>query len=86
MNYSDLCLDTFLKKQGQLYDEEVASNREEAVEFLEDCMAQVLDSLDEVREFLEEEGMDVEGISDDELLDQSEVFAIPDGTFLVVEG
>lgn len=86
MNYSKLCLETFLKNQKQLFDEAVAENVEEAEEFLEDCMAQVLDSVREVREFLEEEGMDVDGLTDEELLDQSEVFEIPDGTFLVVEG
>ena len=34
---------------------------------LEDCMAVVVDSLDEVREFFEEEGMDASGMSDEEL-------------------
>ena len=31
-------------------------------------------------------GSDISGMSDDELMDQSEVFAIADGRFLVVEG
>ena len=37
------------KKQGQLFDEPVAEDFEEAEEFLEDCMAVVLDSLKDVK-------------------------------------
>ena len=37
--YDDEVLDTFLKKQTQLFSEEVADTPEAAEEFLEDCMA-----------------------------------------------
>ncbi len=84
--YSELCIQTFLKNQGQLYDEPVAESPEEAEAFLEDCMAVVVDSLDEIRQYLDESGMDVDGLSDQELLEASEVFAVPDGTYLIVEG
>lgn len=84
--YSEECLKTFLKEQGKLFDEPVAENLEEAEAFLEDCMAVVVDSLDEVREFFEEEGIDVDGMGPEELEDASEVFAISDGTYLIVEG
>ena len=84
--YDEICLKVFLKNQGQLFDEPVAESLEEAESFLEDCMAVVVDSLDEVREFFDEEGMDVEGMSDEELEEASEVFALPDGRFLIVEG
>jgi len=84
--YDEICLKVFLKNQGQLFDEPVAESMEEAESFLEDCMAVVVDSLDEVREFLDEEGMDVDGMSDEELEEASEVFAIPDGRYLIVEG
>ena len=84
--YSELCIQTFLKNQGQLYDEPVAESPEEAEAFLEDCMAVVVDFLDEVRQYLDESGMDVDGLSDQELLEASEVFAVPDGTYLIVEG
>ena len=50
--YDEECLLTFLKKQSQLFDEPVAETMEEAEAFLEDCMAVVVDSLDEVREYL----------------------------------
>ena len=84
--YSEECLETFLKNQSQLFDEPVAETPEEAEAFLEDCMAAVVESLDEVREYLEESGADVEGMSADELEEASEVFALPDGTYLIVEG
>lgn len=83
--YSRLCVETFLKKQEQLYDEPVAETYEEAEAFLEDCLAVVVDSVKEVREYLDENGMDVEGMSDQELLEAAEVFAIEDGTFLILE-
>ncbi len=84
--FKDEYLDAFLKNQGQLFDEPVADTYEEAEAFLEDCMAQVVSSLKEVRKWLDESGMDVEGLSDEELLEQSEVFRLPDGKFLIVEG
>ena len=43
--YKKEYVQTFLEKQGQLFDEPVAEDFEEAEEFLEDCMAVVLDSL-----------------------------------------
>ena len=51
-NYSEECLRVFLRDQKQLFDEPVAETMEEAEAFLEDCMAVVADSIDEVREYL----------------------------------
>ena len=84
--YDEECLKTFLKKQGQLFDEPVAETLEEAEAFLEDCMAVIADSLDEVKSYLEEEGMDIDGMSADEIEDASEIFPLPDGRYLIVEG
>ena len=84
--YSEECLNVFLRDQGKLFDEPVAETPEEAEAFLEDCMAVVVDSLNEVREYFEESGADVEHMSDEELEDASEVFALPDGKYLIVEG
>ena len=84
--YEEEILEIFLKMQGQLFAEPVAETLEEADEFLDDCMAAVVDSVAEVREYFEESGADVDGMSDEELLDAAEVFAIPDGRFLIVEG
>lgn len=84
--YDEECLKVFLKKQLQLFDEPVAESLEEAEAFLDDCMAVVVDSLDEVREYFEENGADVTHMSDEELEDAAEVFALPSGEYLIVEG
>ena len=82
--YDEDVLDFFLNNQNRLFDEEVAATLEEADEFLEECMAQVADSIDEVRDYFEE--MDVTGLSDEELEEQAEVFKMPDGRYLLIEG
>ena len=84
--YTEECINTFLEKQGQLFPQPVAESFEEAEAFLEDCMAAVVDSIDEVRDYLDDMGADVEGMSDEELEEASEVFALPDGKYLIVEG
>ena len=65
--YDEDCLKVFLKNQSQLFDEPVAETLEEAEAFLEDCMAVIVDSLQEVREYFEENGADVDGMSDEDL-------------------
>ena len=50
--YSKEAVEGFLKDQSRLYDEPVAETSEEALEFLEDCMAVVLDSLKDVKKYL----------------------------------
>lgn len=84
--YDDEILNYFLEKQRQLFPENVAETPEEAGQFLEDCMAVVCSSLKEVKDYLDEAGMDVSGMDREELLAASEVFSIPDGRFLIVEG
>ena len=51
--YTEECINTFLEKQGQLFPQPVAESFEEAEAFLEDCMAAMVDSIDEVREYLD---------------------------------
>ena len=84
--YDEECLKVFLEKQLQLFDEPVAETLEEAEAFLEECMAVVVDSLDEVRDYFEENGADIAEMTDDELEEASEVFPVSDGRYLVVEG
>lgn len=86
MEYDDKVLSCFLEKQGQLFPENVADTKEEAEAFLEDCMAVVVKNIKEVREYFDEVGMDAAGMSDEELQEAGEVFAISDGRFLIVEG
>ncbi len=86
MNYKKEYLETFLKNQGQLFDEPVADNLEEADEFLDECMAVVLDNIKQVKNYFKENGTDTAGMTDAELKSEAEVFSLPDGKFLVVEG
>ena len=51
-----------------------------------DCMAVVVDSIKDVRDYLDESGADISGMSDEELEEASEVFALPNGQYLIVEG
>lgn len=84
--FDDVVLECFLENQLQLFPEEVAETLEEAESFLEECMAVVVDSVDEVIEYFEEEGIDTEGITDDAILEADEVFDVGDGRYLIVEG
>ena len=81
--FDDAVLECFLENQLQLFPERVAENPEAAESFLEECMAVVVDSVDEVVEFFEEEGLDIE--DPDEILDAAEVFDVGDGRYLIVE-
>ena len=82
--FDDAVLECFLENQLQLFPERVAENPEAAESFLDECMAVVVDSVDEVVEFFEEEGLDIE--DPDEILDAAEVFDVGDGRYLIVEG
>ena len=92
--YKKEYVQTFLEKQGQLFDEPVAEDFEEAEEFLEDCMAIpcMRDLASGMRciafdkKYLDGMGADVEGISLKELEEESEVFKLPDGKYMIVEG
>lgn len=79
-------LNFFLENQNQLFDEEVAQTPEEAEDFLEEVCAQVVDDIEEVIEYFEEMGSDIDGMSVEEIEEQSEVFRLPDGRYLLVEG
>ncbi len=84
--YDEEVLEYFLKNQGQLFPKRVVETLEEAEEFLTDCAAAVCRNLGEVREYLDESGMDITGIDDDELLESGEIFSLPSGRYLIVEG
>lgn len=84
--YDNAVLDAFLKNQKQLFDEEVAFTREEAGQFLEELMAVVVSNADEVREYFEEEGVDLGEEEAGNILDADEVFEVGDGRYLIVEG
>ena len=82
----DECAKVFLRDQKQLFDEPVAYDLEQAKEFLEDCMAVYCKDIKELREVMDDEGMDVSDLSNDELLEQLEVFRLDNGGYFFVEG
>ncbi len=84
--FDEKVVQCFLENQLQLYPEKVAETYEEAENFLEECMAVVVDSVREVWEFFEEEGVDMEGADEEGILEADEVFEIGDGRYLIVEG
>ncbi|MCL2718386.1 MAG: glyoxalase [Lachnospiraceae bacterium] len=84
--FDDAVLGCFLAKQEQLFPEPVCESFDEAEAFLEECMAIVVKSADEVWEYFDEEGLDLNGLTKDELLEAEEVFAVGDGRYLIVQG
>lgn len=84
--FDEKVLQCFLEKQDQLFPEPVAESPEEAEDFLEECMAVVVSSVKEVWEFFEEEGVDMEGAGEEEILEADEVFEVGDGRYLIVQG
>lgn len=83
--YDEMILKTFLDKQLDMYPEEVASTYEEAEEFLSEICAAVCDTAEEVMEYLEDVGVDTEGMGEEMLLEMPEVMSIPDGRYLILE-
>lgn len=85
--FDDVVLKCFLENQSQLFPEgDVCETIEEAEDFLQENLAIVVNSIDEVMEFFEEEGLDLEGLDEDSILEADEVFEIGDGRFLIIEG
>ena len=83
--YDDAVLDCFLDNQDQLFPEPVAETREEAEYFLEDLAAVVVNNPREVLQYFDEVGMDITGLDEESILQESEVFDVGDGRYLIVE-
>lgn len=83
--YIKECAKVFLRDQGKLFDEPVVFDVQEAEEFLDDCFAQYCSNIKELRKVMDEEGMDISELSDEELEQQLEVFKLDDnnGYFFV---
>ena len=84
--FDDVVLQCFVDNQEQLFPEPVADSLEEAEAFLEECMAIVVNSAKEVWEYFDEQGIDMEGADEEEILSADEIFDIGDGRYLIVEG
>ena len=84
--YKKEYVETFLEKQGQLFDEPVVYDLEEAEDFLEECFAQYCSNIKELRQIMDDEGMDVSELSDAELEEQLEVLKLDNnGGYFFVE-
>ncbi len=83
--YDEAVLQVFLKNQTKLYPEKVAETEEEAKEYLEENLAVVVDSIEEVMDYLDEAGMDITEMSVEEVAAAEEVFAVGDGRYLIVD-
>lgn len=82
--YDKLTVETFLENQLKLFQEKVADSYDEALEFLEDVCATVCKNKKEVIAYLED-GMDIGGMTEEEILSSEEVFPLKDGRYLIVE-
>ncbi len=83
--YDEKVLKCFLDNQLKLYPKPVCSDLDEAADFLDEAMAVVIDNAEDVQEYMEEVGVDTEGMSMQEILSQPEVFEVGDGRYLVLE-
>lgn len=80
------CAKVFLRDQKKLFDEPVVYDLEEAEDFLEECFAQYCSNIRELRQIMDDEGMDVSELSDAELEEQLEVFKLDNnGGYFFVE-
>lgn len=83
--FDNKVLDAFLEQQEKLFPEEVATTREEAQDFLAECMAVIVNGKKEVWEYFEEEGVDISEMDENDILEADEVFSVGDGRYLIVE-
>ncbi len=83
--FDEAVLQCFLDNQEQLFSKTVINTYEEAEDFLVDSMAVIVNSVKEIWDFFEEEGIDTDGMTGDEILEAAEVFVIGDGRYLIVE-
>ena len=82
--FDEAVLQCFLDNQEQLFSKTVMSTYEEAEDFLIESMAVIVNSVAEVWEFFEEEGLDTDGMSEEDIIETPEVFVIGDGRYLIV--
>ena len=78
-----VCVKFFYENQERLFPKKLVQNIEEAEVFLEDCMALVFDSREELEDHMKDEGIDTSDYED--VTEALEVFSLPDGRYLYVE-
>ena len=72
--YDKVCIWNIFKRPVKTFSGEVAETPEEAEDFLDMCMAAVCKNMKEVREYFDETGADIAGMSKEELEQADEVF------------
>ena len=82
--FDEAVLQCFLDNQEQLFSKTVMSTYEEAEDFLIESMAVIVNSVADVWEFFEEEGLDTDGMNEEDIIETPEVFVIGDGRYLIV--
>lgn len=75
----------FFDNQNELFEEPVADSVSDMADFLEDSMAEIFDDIESLKEYIEEAGFDILGMTDEEVIDSDEVFKIPDGRYVFLE-
>lgn len=85
--YDRECLQVFLEQQHKLFENgAVAETMGQTETFLQENMAVIANSPEEVKQYFEENGGDISGMSMEEILGQSEVFKLEKtGRYLIVE-
>ena len=83
--FDDAVLQVFLEKQEKLFPKPVAATKEEARDYLADSMAVVVDTIEDVLDYLDGLGMDISETSEEEILTMEEVFPVGDGRYLIVD-
>lgn len=84
--YDKECLQVFLENQYQLFEKPIVETMRETEEYLEEIMAVIVNSKEEVMQYFEENGMDTSGMSLDDVVNQAEVFKLAkSGRYLIVE-
>jgi hypothetical protein len=86
MEFDESVVRCFYEKQEQLFGKKLLGSLAEAEDFLEECMAVVVESPREVWDYFEEAGIDTEAADEEGILEAQEVFAVGDGKYLIVEG
>ena len=84
-DFDEKVLQCFLENQLKLYPEPVAQPPEEAKNYLEECMALVVNSKEEVWEYFDEEGVDMENMDADGIVEADEVCAVGAVRYFIVE-
>ena len=78
--------DVLLAESGEKALEILKSNEENHIVCIPNVFGEMEWATDKAKEYFDEAGTDISGMSDEDILEASEVFELPSGRFLIVEG